>query len=799
MDGLDLATAIAKAEPDPEVKATVIDALAFRRADRHVVEVLTAANEQVFDLICSKGVVNHVSDADVQARLQAAHERQRKGGITHTQRLRSIINAELDAVHAAEVTAVVAQMEIDRKLDADRHLLYEVRQRYPRALAEGLLDRLRHGRTLFYGADDVLASADYALEEEPLLDIALADTRRNDDRAEAAASVLGPLAVRRMVEACLQARKLVRDTNGRYDQAASERYNELRSRMGHTPAASLMAAVQKHAATTDNAEITELADLLCRPTPYDDERGRPFSQDALTAIQGLVQDWAERMLASGDAAHRSQTATIATLISHAPSASLLPLLKRLLDDNLHRYRAFRAEAKATGWRPGKAKTEAQWPNTHQYQQAFMAIKAPETAELMKTYLTDLHFGSLAAAVLASHWIDAHEPKDNRRFRSDVDFTRLEERRAARAADPTVTSHAAEAIFGAIETLIADGSTDDQRRLAVALGVIAARLPHGQRQSTIDKLIALTPRRSRAALLLNLLLSGESIAIGRVVTGIAETFEAAKNETWILTQSDGYELREWLRLLPFVDHPLQALAVIRGMPGQQRNPRLLEQMVSGLGVSPSPEAEELLLKLAEDGARFYANHTWRDAILQRGTLTAARRFIDLAAQGALEAQSTDAWHLARQIAGLMRTHPELRSHVYALLTATPRPPASALLMRAFAENRDADSLLLLIAFESEQKRALVDWRALEHVVTTHVPSEHWVGAYDVVPVPAVELRKRLLELLPGNDSNHPAARCLNNIDKIRDHYGAPESEPRHPNLASGRAWPIITPDSDAEGE
>jgi hypothetical protein len=106
--------------------------------------------------------------------------------------------------------------------------------------------------------------------------------------------------------------------------------------------------------------------------------------------------------------------------------------------------------------------------------------------------------------------------------------------------------------------------------------------------------------------------------------------------------------------------------------------------------------------------------------------------------------------------------------------------------AIVPKKGADSLLLLIAFESEQKRALVGWRALEHVVTTHVPSEHWVGAYDVVPVPAVELRKRLLELLPGNDSNHPAARCLNNIDKIRDHYGAPESEPRHPNLASGRA-------------
>src|SRR5258706_15984810 len=40
MDGLDLATAIAKEDRDTEVKVEVIHALAFRRADRHVAEVL---------------------------------------------------------------------------------------------------------------------------------------------------------------------------------------------------------------------------------------------------------------------------------------------------------------------------------------------------------------------------------------------------------------------------------------------------------------------------------------------------------------------------------------------------------------------------------------------------------------------------------------------------------------------------------------------------------------------------------------------------------------------------------------
>jgi hypothetical protein len=50
-----------------------------------------------------------------------------------------------------------------------------------------------------------------------------------------------------------------------------------------------------------------------------------------------------------------------TLVSDAPSVRLLPLLKRLLDDNLRRYRAFREEARAAGWRHGDAVNELHAP------------------------------------------------------------------------------------------------------------------------------------------------------------------------------------------------------------------------------------------------------------------------------------------------------------------------------------------------------------------------------------------------------------------------------------------------------
>src|SRR3546814_4195175 len=99
---------------------------------------------------------------------------------------------------------------------------------------------------------------------------------------------------------------------------------------------------------------------------------------------------------------------------------------------------------------------------HEYQRAFLAINAPETAALLREYLTDEHFGELAARVLAFQWFEANQPKDDQKFGSGEDFSRVEERREARLADTAATSPEAEAIFGAIDTLIVNGSTDAQR-------------------------------------------------------------------------------------------------------------------------------------------------------------------------------------------------------------------------------------------------------------------------------------------------------------------------------------------------
>lgn len=787
MDGINLAVAIAKDDPDPEVKATVVDALAFRRANRHVAQVLRDADEKTFDLVAHSGFVDEMTDEHVEKGIEAARERKRKQGVSAYDRLRTIIHAQGDEDLSGELTAIIAEMEIDKKGDAEVQLLYEAPNRYSRAIADGLLQRVRAGRTLFYGADDLLASVGFCLEGDVLLKIALFETGHRDDRAEAAASVLGPRAVGRMIESVLEAKKHVLDASGKYNKVANDRYGELLGRISRTPGASLVVAVRARSAGAGNEEMAELAELISRHPNGDNDRDRPYDIEALVAIRALAEDWGNRMLDSGDAT-RSQLASVATLACCAPSVSLLGLLKRLLDEDLCRYRAFREEAKATGWHQGKATDEARTSHTHEYQRAFHAINAPETAALMREYLYDEHFGQVAALVLAAQWTAANEPNDSERFRFGVEFSRVEENRAARDRDPAETSAEADAIFDAIESLIADEATEDQKNHAVALGVVVARLPHGQRDATIQKLISLAPRRPRAALLKNLVLSGESIDIEMVKNGIAEVFEAAKTQTWVLW--DGYDLSEWLRLLPFTNRPGEAFDVVRGLPEHRSKMDPLEGLIETLGVAPGDDTEKVLFQFAEADPKLYANHAWRAAAIRRGTLSAARRLVDLAANGAFEGKGTDHGDMARQLAGLISEHSKLRAHAYQLIKNGATTPGLALLGQAVAETADADGLLLLIEIEIEHKRSFISWRTIENVVTEHVPSENWNGAYDVVPVPAIELRQKLLAMTTDGGDTDVAARSLRQIDEIRGDYGTPDSEPRHPDLASGKPWPII---------
>lgn len=795
MDGLDLATAVAKIDPDPDVKVAVANSLSFRRADRHLSELLRDSEDTVYNLLARRLFIEEVGDVEIQRRLASALERKKASGVSPREHLRILIWAEPSDDVSSEIVRLVTELDLDNREDNDRHLVWELNEHHPDAVAEAFFNRLQTGKELFYGADDILAATGWMLEDDELLRVALSEIERHDDKAEAAASILGPEAVGAIVDSYLEVRTRLRDPNGGFVQEASDRFYALQQRLAHTQGRSLVNAVLARSDTVKNGDIASLSDLFLRQDATESGRGRPFDADALETIGKLAQDWAARLLAD-DCASRHDKADVARMIGRAQTVELLPALQQLLDDNLKRYNEFRDAANASKWRDRAAVHEAQHPHMHEYQSALINLPAPETFKMLAKYLTNEHFGENAARVLAVQWTNRNEPRKDRWLPSGVDFSNVSTRRAGRRANPGESCAEADAIFDAVETLLADGTTEEQKKRAVVIGTVGSRLPHGDRAQIFENLIALAPQQSRAALMQGIVLSGEEVSINLIADGIEETLEEAKINTWILTQSDGYQLRDWLRLLPFARPITQIPEIVSRLPDAQRTPRMLEDVISNLADTALDDGQKVLIKLAENDPSLFQHHGWRKSIMSFEGEAAARRIVDLVLSGQLN-ESGNHFRLTDEIAGLLRSNPRTHAYVLDQLQEGPETAEQALLARSIAENPTQEDVALLVKYEIAKKQPFLNGRSVEAAVTVNISSETWGGAYEVIPVESTQLRNELLALTSDGGIHDPAARCLTEIDKIRDRHGAPESEPRHPDLSSGLPWPILISDPDAE--
>ncbi|MCZ4093570.1 hypothetical protein [Sinorhizobium psoraleae] len=117
---------------------------------------------------------------------------------------------------------------------------------------------------------------------------------------------------------------------------------------------------------------------------------------------------------------------MADLIGQFSSVALLPMLKRLLDDELRRYPAFRKQAEAERWQRNAA-SEARMLYTNKYQKALTAIKASETMALMISYLLDIS-AKLPRSYSRCNGFSQTSPRTTAAFRKSVDFSRVEEMR-----------------------------------------------------------------------------------------------------------------------------------------------------------------------------------------------------------------------------------------------------------------------------------------------------------------------------------------------------------------------------------
>jgi hypothetical protein len=256
----------------------------------------------------------------------------------------------------------------------------------------------------------------------------------------------------------------------------------------------------------------------------------------------------------------------------------------------------------------------------------------------------------------------------------------------------------------------------------------------------------------------------------------------------------WEFEHWLELLPFTDRPAATIDAVKAVNAALPAPRRMERVVAALGNAPDDEAERTLVGLARQDLYLASRHEWANAMMARGTVSAALTVLDFLADGRLTAtgDAVGIWGISDLFGPLVRCHPELKTELLRRYQFAGEGPSRRLIERVLAELGDTESLLALAQgyalghrrFDGRLELAIRDVALQKH------PAEGWVGSYELRPVPTTRLRKGLFAMLAGTPQEAAVAEaCLVAIDKLRDEYGSAEFEPRHPDIESGRPWPL----------
>ena len=258
VDGMDLATELAKEDPSPKVQEDVVGSLLFRRALRHAESLLAAAHDETWAMVARRGYADEIHDPAVAARLSAERAKALAGATMPVERLRLFLEQAPD--HPGRDVGIAGAIADAGFPAKDQHAgssLYYAYQRTPGAVLEGLRQRLEAGLDLPFYAYDLLDQL--PVTDEGSIAAVVLDLGRDERGLDAFAVMAGPKTVAALVDryvACIQALKSARDRN------LGDEFQRLRSRIEATRAPHLIAAVLAHGEIDDPNIIGGLASLV---------------------------------------------------------------------------------------------------------------------------------------------------------------------------------------------------------------------------------------------------------------------------------------------------------------------------------------------------------------------------------------------------------------------------------------------------------------------------------------------------------------------------------------------------------
>jgi hypothetical protein len=155
-------------------------------------------------------------------------------------------------------------------------------------------------------------------------------------------------------------------------------------------------------------------------------------------------------------------------------------------------------------------------------------------------------------------------------------------------------------------------------------------------------------------------------------------------------------------------------------------------------------------------------------------------------------------LSNTLARWVQTYPTFRKALVARYRTMGAGRTRSILEEAICDIIDEEMFWVLFDGNVGQPHAFQGVaRAIEKLAVGRKPVEDWEGAFVEFSLPLSALRVRLFGMVEPCDARAELAKqCLVAIEYHRDEHGRVSSEARHPDIFSGRAWPLEAEDREA---
>lgn len=808
--GMELATQLAIDDSSSEVKFETISALLFRRAERYATEVLKTSPDEVWVKLAKHRYTDEISVPECQKRLNAEIKKYMEEETDPHKKINALIYLPEQSVEIAkEVETLLA--DADPPVSTEPHYRWTVEyeyKKYPDAVISALIKRLESDKEMPVMAEDYLLSSGVIIDEGPIIDALLSQEKPKQQVQNTRVSlvVAGTNTVGKLIERLVETSKEISQKGRPCPKDLHDKYHELMQWICQTNDEAFIQALLTRPEAKDANEISLLADLIARHGTSHNREKFEVSDDVMTQVVALIEAWGKIILAVKEA-DRYQLSEVARAIGRVASPQLIIVLQQLLDEDLACHQKQKKEFREALEKGQHIDNGARTFFYRSYTEALAAIGDGTAIEVIRKYLQNHDCGDDAALALRAIW-KKKQPTSSEtlHFRPSPDFSEVKDRRELRNTNRKnlASEQFAEDILSEVSNIVSSDPEEKERQHAFKIAKIAFTMPYGDKTELINTLFQLPgPIIEKIGILTALATAGEEISGELILEGISDIYKTAeeKKHEWMLHDSNGYRMREWMILLPFSDQPEAIVEVYekyREKCPHTCTPRNLTDVSTALGYSPHPEAVNILKRLAEVEPAFLTEHEWVHALIKQKTLSSARAFFGLTQTQAfsINASQMNVVDMGRDLAGLISDFPKLRQEVYQKFKGAVQTPSKTVIERAIEGAPDIEGILILIRECAAQGRKMQNtplYSAIRNLTVGERESQHWVGMSELYGVPAQELKKGIFEILTSGNEHEVllAKECLVLFDDIRDDYGIAESETRHPDISTGIPWPLIS--------